>query len=141
MAFIRSRRVYLRHTDAAGILYFAEQLTLVHEVYEELLSEAGLGIGRLLVDGAFALPIVRAETELLAPLFVDDELHIELFLEQSGSTSFTLEHRIYKAGDLVGKGRTVHVCVDAPTKRPRELPPELARAFARLATAQDSASS
>lgn len=125
MSFRRTRRVSLARTDAAGVLFFAEQLVLVHEVYEELLAEGGLPLARVFKEGAFGLPILRAETELSAPLYVDDEVEICLSVSRLGETSFTLEHVVTKGGAAAGEGRTVHVCVDAAAARPRPLPEEL----------------
>lgn len=143
--FARQRRITLRSTDAAGVLFFAEQLALVHEVYEELLEQLGTPLRAILEARSFGLPIVRAETELLAPLRVGDVVDIGLRVERIGSTSFTLAHELHR-GRLgaegprgtsspkhVGAGRTVHVCIDVATGTPRPLPAELAAGLRALA--------
>lgn len=133
MAYAAPRRITLRQTDAAGVLFFAEQLALVHEVYEEWLAQAGLPLRRILDERAFGLPIARAETELLQPLFVDDEVSIALSCARVGETSFTLAHEVSRAGRVVGRGATVHVCVDPRAGRPAPLPDALRTALAGLA--------
>lgn len=132
MPFTRSHRIALRQTDAAGVLFFAEQLALVHDVYQELLREGGLSIRAILDEGVFALPIVKAETELLSPLRVDDEVEVALSLEREGETSFTLAHSLTREGAVAGRGRTVHVCVDGSAGRPRPLPDAVKAVLAGL---------
>ena len=105
--------VKLHHTDAAGLLFFAHQFSLAHDAYQSFMEANELGFGRILRDGAFKLPIVRAESDYPSPLFVDDRLTIELTAEKVSTHSFVLLYRFVGEDDNeVGKVRTVHVCVN-----------------------------
>ena len=44
MAFLYTRTIRFHETDAAGVVYFANLLTLCHEAYEAALAEAGLDV-------------------------------------------------------------------------------------------------
>ena len=127
--FERSVVVRLGHTDAAGVLYFAEQLRLCHEVYEALLDDAALPVRDILRGEPWALPIVRAEADLERPVFVGDRLSISITLARAGETSFTLDYTLTRDGTRVGRARTVHVCVDKSAGDKTLLPVELITAL------------
>ena len=104
--------VRLRHTDAAGVLFFTEQLALAHEAYEAFLDEHQLSVGEQLAAGTGA-PIVSCEAAFMAPVRVGDRLIFAVSAEHIGQTSFTLTYQILREHDQqqVGSCRTVHVCV------------------------------
>lgn len=127
MPFERSRTITLRQTDAAGVLFFAEQLALVHDVEEELFASVGFPIGTVLREHPFALPIVHAETDFLAPLVVGDVVRVALTIEHVGASSFVVGHLVTKDGRdaPVGTGKIVHVCIDKATRQKTPLPSTL----------------
>jgi 1,4-dihydroxy-2-naphthoyl-CoA hydrolase len=127
MPFSRSRTITLRQTDAAGVLFFAEQLALVHDVEEELFADVGFPIGVVLREHLFALPIVHAETDFFAPLFVGDVVTVALTVAHVGESSFSLAHLVSKDGhdEPVGAGKIVHVCIDKLTREKSPLPSTL----------------
>ncbi len=104
--------VRLRHTDAAGVLFFAEQLALAHEAYEAFLDEHGLSVAALLASGA-GVPIVSCEASFEAPVRVGDRLTFTIVAERVGETSFTLTYGIDRDKVPVGRCRTVHVSISA----------------------------
>ncbi|MDQ1352179.1 MAG: 1,4-dihydroxy-2-naphthoyl-CoA hydrolase [Acidobacteriota bacterium] len=118
--------IKMHETDAGGVLFFANQFKLVHDAYEAFLESKGITIKDLLVNTAFHLPIVHAETDFKAPLRVGDRVVVRLKMKKTGTTSFTLAHEIYKDGaQLTGAGETVHVCIDKNTGAKIHLPKEL----------------
>jgi 1,4-dihydroxy-2-naphthoyl-CoA hydrolase len=128
MPFQRPRTITLRQTDAAGVLFFAEQLALVHDVEEELFASVGFPVGVVLREHPFALPIVHAETDFLAPLVVGDVVTVALTVEHVGASSFVIGHVVTKDGRdaKVGAGKIVHVCIDKVTRQKTPLPSTLA---------------
>ena len=107
-------KIRLHDTDAAGILFFANQFRFVEEAYEDFLEENGILIKDFLNKSDFIVPIVHADSDFLSPLRPGDRITIEIDLISMGKTSFTLGHRILKNKDtLCGKGSTVHVCVSS----------------------------
>ncbi len=116
--------VKLHDTDAAGVLFFANQFKLVHDAYETFLKYRGLGLERILEAESFALPIVHAETGFQLPLKAGDAFVVRLLLGETGSSSFTLYHEIILPGKrLAGSGKTVHVSIDKATGKKVPLPP------------------
>ncbi|MEN8221671.1 MAG: thioesterase family protein [Acidobacteriota bacterium] len=106
--------IRLYDTDAAGILFFANQFRFVEEAYEAFLEDNGIQIKEFLNKSDFIVPIVHADSDFLSPLGPGDKIIIEIKLIKMGKTSFTLGHKILKNEDtLCGKGSTVHVCVSS----------------------------
>lgn len=124
-AFETTRIVRLAHTDAARRLYFARQLDLVHEAYEDWLSAEGLPIRTLIDDPAGGLPIVHIESDYKGQVFTGDALVIELTVLERSARSFTLGYSLRCEGREVGTAKTVHVAVDGSTGRSGPLPPAL----------------
>ena len=103
-------RVTLYDSDAAGVLFFANQFRLVHDAYEAFLESKNLGLSKIVREADFLLPLVHASTNYKAILRPGDPVNIKLALKKMGKTSFTVSHEIYKAdGTLAGHGETVHV--------------------------------
>lgn len=126
-------QINLHDTDAAGLLFFSNQFKLIHNAYEALLEKIGFGFGDLIKNQPFFLPIVHAESDYKAPLFVGDRINIDVDVESVGTTSFTFVYRITKAdGTLVGTARTVHVTIDKETKNKIPLPPKMKEQISAL---------
>jgi len=122
--------VRLHDTDAAGILFFANQFVFIHDTYEELLRQLGFSIAAALRDGSYIVPIVHAESQYLKPLTVGDEITVTVQVAKIGETSFVLEYELIGIDDtLVGKAKTVHVAVSKQTQNKIELPEKLLHAL------------
>ncbi|HPG01198.1 MAG TPA: thioesterase family protein [Kiritimatiellia bacterium] len=125
--------VRMADTDAAGVIYFARQLELAHHAFEAFLEDANLGVGHMLAEKDYRIPIVHAESDYRAPLRVGDKLTICLTAQRIGDTSFTLNFRLRDhAFREVGAVKTVHVAVSGDTWKKRPIPAELRAALDRL---------
>jgi len=80
-----------------------------------------LGIG--VANANFAL--VRQEIDFLRELHWQDELVVGNAVVALGRTSFTLAQAIFRGEDCAAVGRAVMVTLDAMTRKPRPLPPEI----------------
>jgi len=115
--------VHLHQTDAAGLLFFSRQFEILHDAYEGLLEKIGFGFPSLLRECDFFLPIVHAESDYTSPLFVGDDIKVEVTVAAIGNTSFTLQYKVLKDGsDMVGAGKTVHVTMDKKSQTKIPLP-------------------
>ncbi len=69
------------------------------------------------------LCIVHVEADYLSPVKVGDLLEIHVEVKNLGNTSFTMAYKIFKANDvLMGKAKTVHVCLDAINRQKISIP-------------------
>ena len=117
--------VKMYDTDAAGILYFANQFRFVHDAWESFLNSKGIFIHELLNSSDYMFVIAHAESDYMAPVFLGDELIVQLCIERVGAQSVTFGYDILRKDEVVGKAKTVHVAIDPSTRTSICLPQEL----------------
>lgn len=126
--------IKLHDTDAAGILFFANQLRIVHDVYERFMTKIDFPFRRRFEQRDFYLPIVHTEADFFQPLAVGDTVEINLKVEAVGNSSFMLAYTLIGLdGIVVGTARTVHVTVDPATWKKIPLPEAFRKALAESA--------
>lgn len=124
--YIYQTKIKLHDTDAAGILFFANQFKMVHDAYEGLLEMIGFGFAELIRHKNFFLPIVHAQADFKAPLFVGDPIEIHVRVAHLGTTSFTLDYQLFNAKqELIGTAQTIHVTTDKSSKQKISIPKEI----------------
>lgn len=122
--------IKLHQTDAAGLLFFSHQFEIIHDAYEALLEKAGVGFATLIRHKDYFLPIVHAEADYKAPLFVGDRLTIEVRVGKIGRSSFSFVYKLWNANKkLVGTAKTIHVTTDKRTRRAIPLPRDMKSAI------------
>jgi 1,4-dihydroxy-2-naphthoyl-CoA hydrolase len=122
--FIYKTQVRLHDTDAAGIIFFANQFKIIHDAYEHLLEAFGFSFPQMFKGGKYFLPIVHASSDYKAPLHAGDKIMVTITVGHIGKTSFSFEYTIHNAKNiLVGTAKTVHVTINPKTrtKVPRPL--------------------
>ena len=130
-------KIKLHQTDAAGLLFFSHQFSIIHDAYEAMLETIGFSFAELIRHQDFFLPIVHAEADYDKPLFVGDVIEIQVVVEKIGKHSFTFAYKLFNAKhELVGSARTVHVTMDKKTQKKIPLPP-LMREKIEMLYAQD----
>jgi 1,4-dihydroxy-2-naphthoyl-CoA hydrolase len=128
--FISYNKVRMHDTDMAGILYFAKQFRYVHDALEDLVEKEGFSFDYLFNNSEFVFVIVHAEADYLESVKVGDILEVHVEVEKLGNTSFTMSYKIFKANDtLMGKAKTVHVCLDAKNRQKVSIPDNLRTVF------------
>lgn len=123
---IYQTKIKLHETDAAGILFFTNQLKLVHDAYEALFEHIGFGLAEIIREKDYFIPIVHSEADYKSPLAVGDLVEIQTEVANVGKTSFTLSYKLLNTmQEIVGTAQTVHVAVDKATRKKLPLPPDL----------------
>ena len=123
--FTYATKIRLHDTDAAGILFFANQFKIIHDAYEDLLEKFGWSFHTMLGGKNYFLPIVHAESEYKTPLFVGDKIVITIKVGHIGETSFSFEYILKRGKTMVGTAKTVHVTINQKTRKKILLPPAL----------------
>ncbi len=132
--FSYTTTVKLHQTDAAGLLFFGNYFTLAHDAYQQFVEESGFSFATILNETEFLAPIVHAEGDYNAPLFVGDKVTIHVRAENIGTTSFTLGYTLVgAAGENIAKIATVHVWVSRSDMQKRPLPDWLKEALEKIA--------
>jgi len=121
--YIYKTKIKLHDTDAAGILFFSNQLKITHDAYESWFEYLGFSLAEIIRHEKFLLPIVHSETDYKAPLSVGDSIEIQTKVAHVGTSSFTLSNDIFNAAKkIVGTVKTIHVSISKETQKKIPLP-------------------
>lgn len=121
MSFTYTRTIRFHDTDAAGVVYFANILSICHEAYEASLAASGINLKVFFTNQLVAFPIVHASVDFFRPMFCADELVISLMPHKLGVDKFEITYEILVADVIVAKAITRHVCIDVNSRMKQEL--------------------
>ncbi len=127
-SFVYDRPIYFHDTDAAGVVYFANGLSLCHEAYEASLTASGINLKLFFQDKSIAVPITHASIDFFKPMFCGDRIAIALMPTLLSPTEFQIEYQLYfeeKQGKAIAKALTKHTCIDTNTRKRCNLSDEL----------------
>lgn len=127
MPFTHHRTVRFQDTDAAGVVYFANVLSICHEAYEASLAASGIDLKSFFNNPTAAVPVVHASVDFLRPMFCGDELLILLTPQPLSENHFELTYQIVAPSSekQLAKAMTRHVSIDPMTRTRTPLPEEL----------------
>jgi 1,4-dihydroxy-2-naphthoyl-CoA hydrolase len=124
------RSVRFQDTDAAGVVFFANVLTICHEAYEYSLEQFGFDIKIFFSNsGDYAVPIVQAQVDFLKPIFCGDRLLVNLKPQILDVYSFEINYKITNQhSKLVSTAQTKHTCISLVGDRAKlDIPVEIRR--------------
>ncbi|MBW4593776.1 MAG: acyl-CoA thioesterase [Brasilonema angustatum HA4187-MV1] len=122
MAFTYNRTIHFQDTDAAGVVYFANLLSICHEAYEESLVISGINLKDFFTNPSVAFPIVHASVDFFRPLYCGDNLVIRLMPQQLSVDRFEVAYEVIVGEVIAAKAVTRHVCIETSNKTKTELP-------------------
>jgi 1,4-dihydroxy-2-naphthoyl-CoA hydrolase len=143
MTFTHPRTIRFQDTDAAGVVYFANVLSLCHEAYEASLANAGISLRNFFTHPEFAIPIIHANVDFRRPMYCGEQYEIHVKPSQLSASKFEISYSILllKVPEAVivrqtavrqtavpqtaAQATTVHVCIDPATRDRIDLPAEM----------------
>jgi 1,4-dihydroxy-2-naphthoyl-CoA hydrolase len=125
MPFTYNRTVRFSDTDAAGVVYFANVLSICHEAYEASLEASSINLKEFFSNTSVAFPIVHADVDFFRPMFCGDKLTISLIPQKTGVDKFEIAYEIVVDDVMVAKAITRHVCIEVSSRSKRELSGEI----------------
>lgn len=126
MPFVYKRVIRFSDTDAAGVVYFANVLSICHEAYEASLIAANINLKVFFSNPTVAIPIVHASIDFFSPLFCGDEIDITLHPQQLSSNKFEIIYQILGINEQsFAKAITQHICINPNNKTRQELSSEM----------------
>lgn len=142
------RTIRFHETDAAGVVYFANVITLCHEAYEAALMAEGFNLALFFsAAGDVAVPIVHAQTDFYRPMRCGDRIKIRLVPKQLNDTSFEISYTLYPYSEdlpddpqltrAIAQALTRHVCIQPATQKKQALPGEITRWIAESSVPND----
>jgi 1,4-dihydroxy-2-naphthoyl-CoA hydrolase len=128
--FIYDRKIYFGDTDAAGVVYFANGLSICHEAYEVSLAMSGIELQSFFRGGTITVPIIHANIDFFKPMFCGDSILVSLVATLLSPESFQIEYQLFfdiesVEKNAIAKALTKHVCIDPTTRKRCNLSPEL----------------
>ena len=119
-------KIKLHHTDAAGIMFFANYFELAHDAYEAFLESIGFSIRDMLDKLDFLLVIVHAEADFKVPYRLGEKINIKIHLEKISTSSIVLQYDFLNSNQKkTGFAKTVHVSINKKTNQKQILPESL----------------
>ena len=120
-SFIYRRTINFRDTDAAGVVYFANGLSICHEAYEASLTASGIDVKSFFGAKSIAVPITHASIDFFKPMFCGDRIAIYLAPEYLSPESFQIEYQLYfddgSGEKIISKALTKHTCIDTTSRK------------------------
>ena len=141
MPFVYYRTIRFQDTDAAGVVYFAQILSICHEAYEESLRQGGIDVRAFFSQGAIAVPLTHAEADFRRPLMCGDAVTVWLTATQTRDDRFELHYEVQHDGKTAAIAHTHHVCIATATRQRHPLPPALTQWLPTIAAPPTAAGS
>ncbi len=128
MQFIYNRTVRFQDTDAAGVVYFANVLSMCHEAYEASLAAFNIELKLFFSNPLIAIPIIYTSAEFRRPMYCGDLLQIEMISQQLNEHIFEINYQIVNISqnpELLATAITRHICIEPKTKTKILLPEKI----------------
>jgi 1,4-dihydroxy-2-naphthoyl-CoA hydrolase len=123
MSFCYEYTIQFRDTDAAGVVYFANIISICHVGYEASLSKSNIDLKLFVSNPDFAVPITNVSADFFRPLYCGDRVIIELTPQSIDSFRFEVKYQILTEDrQLAATAITKHITIDPTTRKRTELP-------------------
>jgi 1,4-dihydroxy-2-naphthoyl-CoA hydrolase len=138
MTFTWDYTIQFRDTDAAGVVYFANIVSICHIAYEASLIAAEIDLKLFVKNSDFAVPITHVTADFLRPLYCGDRVAIALKPQEIDRGKFEIKYQILTIDSTAAERQvlaaavtTRHVVIDPQTRTRQDLPTSLAQWLVR----------
>ncbi|MGE3288870.1 MAG: acyl-CoA thioesterase [Pseudonocardia sp.] len=122
MAFVHPVPVRYLEVDAQGVVFNAWYLAWFDDAMTAYLAHRGLPYQTML-DAGYDVQVVRSEIDWHTGVGFGDSVGVEVSTARIGQTSFALDFRVVRAGEVTCAGHTVYVVVATDGSGKRTVPP------------------
>ena len=128
MSFSYEYTIQFRDTDAAGVVYFANIISICHIAYEASLIDVGINLKLFVNNSEFAVPLIHVSADFLKPLFCGDRVSIELTPQLIDSCKFEIKYQVRSINltdsslSIYANVLTKHIVIDPSTRKRKDLP-------------------
>lgn len=128
MIYHSKQRIYVKDTDAGGIVYHSNYITFAEQARSDMLRDMGYTNTACMRQG-FAFVIRHVSVDFMSPARLDDELDVQTRIVACKNASLTFEQTFYRSGDLLVRVIVEAVCVNKDLK-PIRFPDDFRQKFA-----------
>jgi acyl-CoA thioester hydrolase len=128
--FVHRLRVRYHECDAQGVVFNANHFAFFVITLTELWREA-FGSYNAMVESGTDVVVARAEADFLGSVRFDDEIDVHFTIEKLGNTSMVSVVEERRNGEVLVRGRMVHVFVDPATMTKKPVPDDAREKLAR----------
>ena len=108
--------------DPAGIVYFPRFFEYFDASTGALFEKAGLRKAEMLrTYGLVGIPLIEAAAQFYVPARFGETVEVESRVVEWGTSSFRVEHKLYKGSELAAEGRERRVWTVRDPERPSGL--------------------
>ena len=109
--------------DPAGIVFFGNVFTLMHQAFEHfVIHTLDCSWNQWFQNSEWIVPIRHAQADYHLPIHAGKPCTIELFVHSISTSSFTLESYIKQEGEICCSIKTIHVFCNRTTKKKIAIP-------------------
>jgi len=116
-------RIYYEDTDAGGIVYHAQYLSIAERARTEAIRAMGETSSTLLADFGLLVVVRRASVDFRTPLRLDDIATVVTRLDAISAVRCTLTQRVQRGDELCATVVVELTCISKENGRPARFPP------------------
>lgn len=105
-------KIRFRDADPARIMYFANLISLAHDVFEEFIDQTPIGWKGWFKENPYMIPIRHVEADYKAPFLPGQSYQVEVRVASFGETSFKMKYVFTQGEKLHGTVLMVHSVLD-----------------------------
>jgi acyl-CoA thioester hydrolase len=127
-SFFHKIKVYYEDTDAGGVVYYANYLTVIERAGPEALAKLGFNNKKIKEDFGSLIMVKSCNIEYKISAYLEDELSIKSFVKSITKTSFFMNQFISRGEDLIAEAK-VHIVFVNNKGKPMRVPDILLKDF------------
>ncbi|MBS0910701.1 tol-pal system-associated acyl-CoA thioesterase [Tatumella sp. JGM118] len=122
-------RVYYEDTDAGGVVYHASYIAFYERARTEALRQCGF-TQQTLLEQQVAFVVRRMTVDYIAAAKLDDLLHVESEVSETGRVTMTFRQRIVNSeGKIINEAEVLIACINIHRMKPIALPKSIVAEF------------
>ncbi len=119
------RKIKFHEADPAGIVFFANILTIAHETFELFIQDTGLSWKDWFQPKDYYVPIRHIECDYKIPFLAGQEYAITAAVSRIGETSFQMRYVFSQNSNTYAEVKMVHSLIDPVHKQKMQIPESL----------------
>ena len=125
LRFARAYSVYWEHTDAGGVVYYANYLKFMERCRTDWLRALDIDQQRLRAERQVQFAVVNIQVDFLRPAVLHDEILVTAALKRLAGATIHFEQTIMRGDEQLIDATVRVACLDSATLKARAIPKDL----------------